>query len=323
MEERMIDDEYGRGIRLKKTKDGYVDVTDELAEKQDGEFVAENEGDGGEEITFEFPILDVDEDDEDLVGLTPSEARVLRQKKAEAAAQRRADYERACAEGNELLAAQSYRAAELKFEKALNLDEVATEASVGYWRAKTAEFSNPDELASEYVEAGIQSLEYDLGYDAAEIIKKEYRSVFEKRVAELSAEETPLAEEVEGKQERRRTVLKARVKKAGIIFAAVSCAFVLIAALAVIFGLKNFTTKDNSYVLLTIIFAVLSLVGLVVFLVFTKKFINALRIYRKNEDLAETEEGARLLEIREYKELYLDLLKVADETEAAQAIKAE
>lgn len=323
MEERMIDDEYGRGIRLKKTKDGYVDVTDELAEKQDGELVAENEGDGGEEITFEFPILDVDEDDEDLVGLTPSEARALRQKKAEAAAQRRADYERACAEGNELLAAQSYRAAELKFEKALNLDEVATEASVGYWRAKTTDFSNPDELASEYVEAGIQSLEYDLGYDAAEIIKKEYRSVFEKRVAELSAEETPLAEEVEGKQERRRTVLKARVKKAGIIFAAVSCAFVLIAALAVIFGLKNFTTKDNSYVLLTIIFAVLSLVGLVVFLVFTKKFINALRIYRKNEDLAETEEGARLLEIREYKELYLDLLKVADETEAAQAIEAE
>lgn len=321
MEERMIDDEYGRGIRLKKTKDGYVDVTDELAEKQDGELTAENEGDGGEEITFEFPILDVDEDDEDLVGLTPSEARALRQKKAEAAAQRRADYERACAEGDELLAAQSYRAAELKFEKALNLDEVATEASVGYWRAKTADFSNPDDLASEYVEAGIQSLEYDLGYEAAEIIKKEYRSVFQKRVEELSTEEAPLAEEVEGKQERRRTVLKVRVKKAGIIFAAVSCAFVLLAALAVIFGLKNFTTKDNSYVLLTIVFAALSLVGLVVFLVFTKKFINALRIYRKNEDLTETEEGARLVEIREYKDLYLDLLKVADEAE--QATQAE
>ena len=33
MEERIIADEYGRGIRLKKTKDGYVDVTDEFAEK--------------------------------------------------------------------------------------------------------------------------------------------------------------------------------------------------------------------------------------------------------------------------------------------------
>ena len=33
MEERIIDDEYGRGVRLKKTKDGYVDVTDELSEE--------------------------------------------------------------------------------------------------------------------------------------------------------------------------------------------------------------------------------------------------------------------------------------------------
>ena len=41
MEERIIDDEYGRGVRLKKTKDGYVDVTDELtAEKEDDEIVA-------------------------------------------------------------------------------------------------------------------------------------------------------------------------------------------------------------------------------------------------------------------------------------------
>ena len=34
MEERIIDDEYARGIRLKKTKDGYIDATDELAEKE-------------------------------------------------------------------------------------------------------------------------------------------------------------------------------------------------------------------------------------------------------------------------------------------------
>ena len=49
MEERIIDDEYGRGVRLKKTKDGYVDVTDELADNPDmGE---------EEEISFEFPNL--------------------------------------------------------------------------------------------------------------------------------------------------------------------------------------------------------------------------------------------------------------------------
>ena len=34
MEERIIDDEYGRGIRLKTTKNGYVDATDERAEEK-------------------------------------------------------------------------------------------------------------------------------------------------------------------------------------------------------------------------------------------------------------------------------------------------
>ena len=69
MEERMIDDEYGRGIRMKKTKDGYVDVTDAALD-------AETEEEITEEMTFEFPVLE--EDDEDLVGLTPEEALALR-----------------------------------------------------------------------------------------------------------------------------------------------------------------------------------------------------------------------------------------------------
>ena len=117
MEERIIDDEYARGIRLKKTKDGYVDVTDELAEEErkaakdeatedsgelcetpeeDAEAAGEteealiveglektleslSEEEGTEEVTFEFPELE--EDDEDLVNLTPEEAIALRKKK--------------------------------------------------------------------------------------------------------------------------------------------------------------------------------------------------------------------------------------------------
>ena len=50
MEERIIDDEYGRGIRFRKTKDGYVDATDELAEEEkefaEEKEVAEETGDG-------------------------------------------------------------------------------------------------------------------------------------------------------------------------------------------------------------------------------------------------------------------------------------
>ena len=102
MEERIIDDEYGRGIRLKKTKDGYVDATDELAEEaklpesaekdkaqpeglQEAlEAEAENVTDGEEgdaeaadEVLFEFP----EEDDEELAALSAEDAAALIKKR--------------------------------------------------------------------------------------------------------------------------------------------------------------------------------------------------------------------------------------------------
>ena len=305
MEERIIDDEYGRGVRLRKTKDGFVDVTDELAdgENPEGEEL-------GEEIAFEFPTLEnFDKDDEDLVDLSPEEAERVRKEKAEAAARRQADYERTCQQGAKLLESGSYNAAELEYEKALQLDDVATDASVGYWRAKTADFTNPDVLASEYVDAGIESLEYDLGYEAADIIKKNYRSAFEKRIQELTEEEKPLVKKVEEKQAARREILSARKLRWGVAF--ILCTIPALAAIiaTVVVGLQNFGAPDTRYLVPTIILGVVSVVLFVAFMIITNKYINAMRMYRKNERLSSTEDGLRLLEIREYKELYEALLE--------------
>lgn len=313
MEERMIDDEYGRGVRLKKTKDGYVDVTDAELEA-DG-----IDGEEMEEAVFEFPTFDTDEDDEDLVGLTPEEAAALRKQKEEETAQRKADYERCCKEGDELLATGSFRAAELKFEKALALDEEATEASVGYWRAKTSDFTDPDVLISEYVEAGIESLEYDLGYKATEILKKEYKSAFEKRVKELSEEEAPLAESVKEKQAARRVVLKERVKRSTMGFLAALIPTAAILILTIVFGLSNFTTREDTFVLPTVLCGVGFVISFIVFIILTNKWINALRMRAANEKLASTEDGARLIEIGEYKDLYLALLKGVESDEKEEA----
>ena len=319
MEERIIDDEYGRGIRLKKTKDGYVDVTDELAETGEGEtFAGEDEG---EEVAFEFPVLETDEDDEDLVGLSPEEAIALKKRKEEAARQRKADYERLCKEGDELLGSGSFHSAELKFEKALALDDEATEASVGYWRAKTSDFAEPDVLIGEYVEAGIESLEFDLGYRAAEIVKENYRPVFEKRVAELEAEETPLAEEVEKKQAARREVLGERLKRSTLAFCVALLPTVALFVLTLVYGLKNFSTRTNEYVTPTIVLGVAFFVVFIVFILVSNKWINDFRIRRANENLSSTDEGARLVEIREYKELYECLLQRNAETEETPAEK--
>ncbi len=317
MEERIIDEEYGRGVRLKKTKDGYVDVTDAEVNVE-----AETDEMDGEEAVFEFPTFAMGEDDEDLVGLTPEEAAELVKQKEEAAAKRKADYEHCCKEGDELLETGSFRAAELKFEKALALDEEATEASVGYWRAKTSNFTDPDVLISEYAKAGIESLEYDLGYQAAEILKKEYKGAFEKRVKEISDEEAPLAESVEEKQAARRVVLKDRVKRSTITFLTALIPTAALLVLTIVFGLGNFTTRENTFVLPTILCGVGFVIFFIAFIVFANKLINDLRMRAANEKLTSTEDGKRLVEIREYKDLYLALLKGAEENEKEE-VEAE
>ena len=302
MEERLIDDEYGRGIRLKKTKDGYVDVTDEMLEE-----VPEGEEEtAAEELAFEFPELE--EDDEDLVGLSPEEAIALRKQKAEAAEARAKAYAEHVEAGDKLLAEGSFKAAEIEYERALEYDQIATAASVGYWRAKTENFENPDCFIEDYFESGFENLEYDVGYEAMEQIKAEYKAKFQARYDELCEEEAPLKAAFEETQAERRSVLQPRLKKAWIAFACTAIPFAAFFVLAVVFGLKNFTVSTNEYIPVTIVFAALAVVTFALFGGFTNKLINAKRIYRANENPSSTEEGERLMEIAEYKELYARLL---------------
>ena len=314
MEERIIDDEYGRGVRLKKTKDGYVDVTDELSEE------VENE-EAGEEVTFEFPMADMDEDDEDLVGLSPEEAMAVRKRKEEEREKRKADYARLCEEGEAFLAEKSYSAAELKYEQALQLDELATEASVGYWRAKTANFTEPDVLVGEYAKEGIDSMEYDLGIQATDLIRRDFHDAFVARVAQLEAEEKPLAEVVEGKQQARREIIRERVKGGIIALACSAIPFIVMLIVTAVLGMKIPTTKDGSFIVPTVICGAIAFVLFIVTLICLNKFLNAMRMRGKNEKLSSTEEGAKLLQIRRYKKIYeyLAIYPLGEENEETEA----
>ncbi len=315
MEERIIDDEYGRGIRMKKTKDGYVDVTDAALDDE----AAEAQEEALEEIAFEFPVLETDEDDEDLVGLSPEAAMALRKKKEEEAAKRKADYKQALAEGEELLASGSFHAAELKYEKALQLDDEATAASVGYWRAKTSDFADPDALIGEYADSSIESLEFDLGYAATEELRRVYGGVFKKRYEELCEEEKPLAASVEEKQSARREIIKGRLRRSTIGFCIAAVPTVALLVLTIVYGLKIFSTPENTYVLPTILLGVGFFVCFIVFITRVNKWINDLRMKRANERLASTEEGAALQKIRDYKEIYRCLI-VENVAQAEQSI---
>ena len=299
MEERIIDEEYGRGVRFKKTAFGYVDVTDELAADQGDEEPVD-------EVAFEFPVLE--EDDEDLATLTPEEAAALRQKKKEDAEKRKASYEQACQEGEALLDSGEFAKAEAKFEQALQLDGLATHASIGYWRAKTENFTKPDVLIEEYANDGMESMEYDLGVEALDTIRVAYQDEFKARLAALREEEKPLAEKVEGKQIRRRKILSARLRNSIILFAAFFLPTLAGIILTAVFGAKIPTTRENTYVLPTIISGCVSFVLFILSVAFTNKLLNAIRIYAKNERLSSTEEGNRLEIVRAYASLYEELL---------------
>ena len=303
MEERIIDDEYGRGIRLKKTKDGYVDVTDELAEKpQTDETDTPETEEEFDEVAFEFP--DLEEDDEDLVSLSPEEALALRKKKEEEEKARIEEYNRCLEEGEKLLESGSFHAAELKYEKALTLDNEAVDATVGYWRAKTAEFTDPDVLMREYVEVGFENLEGDLGYKAVDILKNRYPKVFKTRLAELKKQSEPLQKTVEEKRASRREIIGARLTKAAWKFSIATAIAILLFVATAVLGSKIFSTKEGAHILPTVIVGVLFLVALITSLVFTNKLLNVLRIHRANERDESTEEGRKLVELRDYIELY-------------------
>lgn len=320
MEERIIDDVMGRGIRLKKTKDGYTDVTDELAPETEEEEIVEEisvilpEGQDEESI-LESSVTPMEADDEDLVDLSPEEAdRVRAQKEAERIL-RQETYKKMCDEGEKLLQTQSYKAAELAYEKALQYDELATQASVGYWRAKTADFTDPDVLVEEYLEEGMEELEYDLGVLAVETIKKEFHANFEKRYEELTEQEAPYLEEVTNKQTARRQVLTKRRIKTGIL-CGVSILPFLVGVIATIYLLMmNFKTVEDAYLIPTIVAGGVSLLAFFGMLIGINQFFNACRMYRMNEDLSSTEEGKAVLEIRAYKKIYEELLILPTETE--------
>jgi hypothetical protein len=319
MEERIIDDEYGRGIRLKKTKDGYVDVADELAEGAETED-AENEV-GYDEVAFEFP--DLEEDDEDLVSLSPEEAIALRKRKAEEAKARQEEYERYCEEGEKLLESGSFHAAELKFEKALTLDGEAVQATVGYWRAKTSDFAEPDVLTHEYLESGFENLEGDLGYKAVDELKARYKKVFKKRADELKETMKPIEQTVLEKREARREKIAKRMSKAAWRFSIALVPTLVALVLACVFGSKIFSTKHGEFIMPTIVTASLFVVGLIVTLVFTNKLLNTVRIHRANERDESTQEGRELIELRNNLEIYERFLEGVDLSEEEESTVAE
>ena len=290
MEERLIDKEDERLIRIKKKAEG-VDAEDALAE----------EGEESEEevlVTLPESGEDDEEYDEDLVGLTATELKreLERRKKAEEEA--RAECAKLAEAAKEALDGGNFAEAESLYTQAACYQVADATVMEGLWTARTKNFTDNSPFYNlEYAEdfsAESDELKTFVRDKAAESLKKER--------AELEKQEAELAPQVLEKQETRRQAFLDNRKY-------YSLRFLIFLGLLVAFGIATgvsgyyiVRTTTNIPLIITGVFGVLALVSFIVALVFLVKFAGANKLCRENDKLSSTEEGKRLVELREHLE---------------------
>lgn len=293
MEERIIEKDDERLIRLKKTAEG-TDAQDALTEDKAQE--------AEEEVLVTLPEGE-EEYDEDLVGLTPSQlAKELeRRKKAEEEA--RAECAKLVSQAQEALAAEDYERATSFFSQAMCYPYADEEIVKGLWQSRTKNYTDLSPFfVKEYAE------------EFAESDEAGKAAVREKVQEELTAERTAVKEEIAKispsimeKQEERRQAFAANRKYYAVIL------LILIgvtAALLIATGVSaSYIVRTLSIlpVVLTACFGGAAFIVFVAAFVFLTKFSGANRLCRMNEKLSSTEEGAHLEELNERSEC-LDLI---------------
>lgn len=319
MEERIIDDEYGRGIRLKKTKDGYVDATDELAEEaklpesaekdkaqpeglQEAlEAEAENVTDGEEgdaeaadEVLFEFP----EEDDEELAALSAEDAAALIKKREE---ERKKREEKACAlcdTGEALLNGavdeETYEKAAATFDEALCVLPSYERAALGFWRAKTYGGKNLQPMLAEWAAAGYDEFEATFGEECANTLKEEWKEIVIAEKKKRDEAIAPMKKEYEEKTEKRRTILKERTFNARKKFIPLLSAEIALLVFAAVFALNIFSRADAVFVWLTAACGAAFVLALPFFCVAASRFFHASSLAHANELKSSTKEGRAL-----------------------------
>lgn len=319
MEERIIDDEYGRGIRLKKTKDGYVDATDELAEEEklpesaekdkaqpEGlqealEAEAENVTDGEEgdaeaadEVLFEFP----EEDDEELAALSAEDAAALIKKREE---ERKKREEKACAlcdTGEALLNGavdeETYEKAAAAFDEALCVLPSYERAALGFWRAKTYGGKNLQPMLDEWAAAGYDEFEATFGEECVKTLKEEWKEIVIAEKKKRDEAIAPMKKEYEEKTEKRRTILKERTFNARKKFIPLLSAEIALLVFAAVFALNIFSRADAVFVWLTAACGAAFVLALPFFCVAASRFFHASSLAHANELKSSTKEGRAL-----------------------------
>ncbi len=298
MEERLIDKEDERLIRIKKKADG-VDAEDATAEEHDEELPEE-------EILVTLPDSEEDEDyDEDLVGLTPSELAREKARRQKAEEEARAECNKLVAAGEEELKNGAFDKAEALFSQAYCYGFADGKIAEGLWTARTKNFTETEPFYSQENAEEFSSID-----DASKkFVREKIGERLEKEREELKKEEEALAPGVLEQQETRRQAFEGNRKYYAVrvlVSLGVLVLFLIATAVSASYIVR---TLSSLPVILTGVFGGLALIAFVASLVLFLKFMGANKLCRTNGKLSSTEDGAHLEELRnklECLELILD-----------------
>lgn len=284
MEERIIDKDELRKVRVTRT-DGALDVVDDTLPEAAPE---EGEAELGAEYAVEF---EGESYDEDLVGLTPSQYREEIERRARAAQEAHEACEALCAEGDGLLAAGNWQAAEEKFEEAMSREPQSERAEAGLWSARTQAYASDEVFYTERGAREFAAAGDGVRAKAMEAFGEQLRAA----QGELRAEADELRKTVEAGQAERRAPFRANFCYYRLRLCIALAVFALFLVGIGVSASYILRVQSATPVILTGTFGALAFAAFVAVVLFSRKTLVAARLVRENEKLSSTEEGARLL----------------------------
>lgn len=290
MEERMMDDDP-RLVKLKRTKEGETDVTEagaEDAQTPEGAPAEETE----EEVLFDVPE---EEYDEDLVGLTPTQLKQELERRKRLEEEARAECLKLAEEGERALAEGDFEKAESFFAQAAVYPVSEVRVEKGLWIARSKNFSD---LAPFFVQEHAE--EFARGEEEARaFVLEQVAPALEAEREQIKREEAEVAPPVLEGQAERRAAFRANKKYYAVrVCAMLGGVLLFLIALAVSASYIT-TTLSVLPVALTGAFGGVAFLFLCAMLVFVRRYVIASKLCLANEELASTEEGARLKVLRD------------------------
>ena len=277
-EERLIDDDKDRKYKIRINENGEEEL---VISPQDGE--EEN----AEEVSFEVP--DFDTDDEEAAVMTPEQLAARQRQREEEEARRAKKVGVYVARAKACLDEEDYSGAIYALGEAGELDGANGEIYALKVKAYSKNFTDWSQLeacaeaADGLEEHGTEELKNGL---------KEISSARPAKIAETEKTVDALNEENEVKKAERREVFLKRKKTAFIAFGACAAPFAVFLVLAAVIGAEfMFTREDALFTVITAVFAVLALAAFIAMLVTAHRLWDASRNVKLNERNSSTKLG--------------------------------